>query len=72
MSDPGVKKLREELHLKFVIVTIDKSSNNVAFTCRKHFISKLAEEVSPNKNKHSTSTYAQTSKLTSNTLNTLT
>ena len=72
MSDPGVKKLLEELHQKFVVITIDKASNNFAFTCRKYFISKLVEEVSLNKNKHSTSTYSQTPKLTSNTLNNFT
>ena len=62
LCDPDVKKHLEELHRKFAFVTIDKASNNFAFTYRKYYISKLLAEVSPNKNKNSKSTYSQTQK----------
>ena len=35
LSDPDVKRHLEEPHRKFVIVTIDKPSNNFLFICRK-------------------------------------
>ena len=47
MSDPDAKKNLEELHRKFVIVTIHKASNNFAFICRKYYIPKLTAKVSP-------------------------
>ena len=62
LSNPNIKKYLEELHLKFVIVTIDKASSNLAFICRKYYISNLLAVVSPNKNKNSTSTYSRTQK----------
>ena len=62
MSDPDVKKNLEELHQKNFIITIDKVSKNLAFLCRKFFISKLLAEVSSNINKNSRSTYSQTQK----------
>ena len=62
MSDPDVKKNLEELHQKIFIITIDKVSKNLAFLCRKFFISKLLAEVSSNINKNSRSTYSQTQK----------
>ena len=40
----------EEHNQKFVIVTIDKASNNFAFLCRKYYISKLLTEIFLNKN----------------------
>ena len=49
LRNPYVKKHLEELHRKFVIVTIDKASNNFAFICRKYYIPKLLAEVSLNK-----------------------
>ena len=57
LSDPDFKKYLEELHRKSVIVT--KAWNNSAFTYRKYYISKQLVEISPNKNKNSTSTYSQ-------------
>ena len=79
LSDPDVKTKMEELHQKFVIVTIDKASNNFAFMCRNYHIFKLLVKVSPSKNKNSTSTYSQTQrskeeivKLTPNTAKILT
>ena len=55
LSDPDAKKHLEELHRKFVTVTIDKAYNNFVFIYRKHYISKQLAEVSPNKNQNSTS-----------------
>ena len=60
LSNPDVKKHLEELHRKSLNVTIDKGSNNFAFICRKYYIFKLLAEVSPNKNRNSTSTYSKT------------
>ena len=62
LSDPDVKKHQKELHRKIVIVTINKASNNFAFICRKHYISKQVAEGSPNKTKYSTSTYLEIQK----------
>ena len=62
ISDPHVKKHTEELHQKFVIVTINKASNNFAFICRKYYISKLLAEVFQNQIKLSTATYSPTLK----------
>ena len=41
--------------------SINKAWNNFSFICRKHYISKLLAEVSPDKKK-STSTYSQAQK----------
>ena len=62
LCHPDVQKHLEELHRKFVIVTIDKESNNFAFIHRKFHISKLLTNVSPNKNENLTSRYSQTQK----------
>ena len=45
LCDPEVKSYLETLHKKFVIVTIDKASNNFAFICKKFYISKLLSEL---------------------------
>lgn len=62
LSDTGVRKHLEELYLKFVIVTIDKASNNFVFLYRKSYISELLAEVSPYKNGNSTSAHSLTQK----------
>ena len=77
LTNTDVKQYQEELHEKFVIVTIDKASNSFAFICRKYYISKLFGQVSPNKNKNSTSHIHKCKrrkllKLTSNTAKKLT
>ena len=43
-----------ELHSKFVIVTINKASNNVAITCKRFYIQKLLDEVGVPGNNSST------------------
>ena len=45
LCQPDVKSYLELLHKKFVIVTIDKASNNFAFICKKFYISKLLSEL---------------------------
>ena len=62
LSDTDAKKHPEKLYQKFVIVTTDNALSNFSFISRKYYISKLLAEVSPNKNKNSTSTYSQTLK----------
>ena len=68
MSDPDAKKNLEELHRKFVIVTIHKASNNFAFICRKYYIPKLTAKVIHNHK----SLRRNLLKLTSNTAKNLT
>ena len=51
LSDPDVKKQQEELHRKFVNITIYKASNYFAFISKKYYISKLLAKVSK-KNQH--------------------
>ena len=45
LSDPDVLPYLGTLHLKCVIVPIDKGSNNFAFICKKFYISKILSEV---------------------------
>ena len=51
LRDQTVKQYLDELHNKFVIVTIDKAANNFAFICKKYYISRILSEVGvPNGN----------------------
>ena len=50
LKDPEVKKDLEKLHRRFVIVPIDKASNNYAFICKSFYVSKLLDEVGVNGN----------------------
>ena len=45
LSDPEVKSYLENLHRRFVIVPIDKASNNFAFICKSFYISRLKAEL---------------------------
>ena len=45
LQDPNVKQYLDNLHNKFVIVTIDKAANNFAFICKKYYIIRLLSEV---------------------------
>ena len=45
LEDTIVKAYLEEFHNKFVVVPIDKASNNVAIICKKFYVSRLLEEV---------------------------
>ena len=54
LKDPEVKKDLEKLHRRFVIVPIDKASNNYAFICKSFYVSKLLDEVGVNGNPNPT------------------
>ena len=45
LKDEDVLACLRNLHEKFVIVPIDKASNNVAIICKKFYIDKLLQEV---------------------------
>ena len=45
LQDEEVQNALSELHKRFVIVPIDKASNNVAFICKRFYIQKLLDEV---------------------------
>ena len=45
LKDPDVKSYLTDLHSKFVLVPIDKASNNVAIICKRFYIEKLLFEV---------------------------
>ena len=54
LQDEEVKAYLTELHKKFVIVPIDKASNNVAFICKRFYITRLLDEVGVPGDLHST------------------
>ena len=45
LENEEVKTSLSELHSKFVVVPIDKASNNVAIICKRFYIQKLLDEV---------------------------
>ena len=45
LHSQDVKAALAELHDKFVIVPIDKASNNIAIVCKRFYIQKLLNEV---------------------------
>ena len=45
LKDEEVLKSLSDLHSKFVVVPIDKASNNVAIICKRYYIQKLLNEV---------------------------
>ena len=45
LEDEDVKSALDDLHSKFVVVPIDKASNNVAIICKRYYIQTLLEEV---------------------------
>ena len=45
LEDEEVQSALTELHSKFVVVPIDKASNNVAIICKRFYIQKLLGEV---------------------------
>ena len=44
LKDPECIKELEEIHSKFVLVPIDKASNNIGFVCKKYFLETLVKE----------------------------
>ena len=59
LSDPNVLSYLQTLHRKYVIVPIDKASNNFAFICKHFYISKILSEVSENNNNQPNLTYSK-------------
>ena len=45
LQDEEVQSALSDLHKKFVVVPIDKASNNVALICKRFYIQKLLNEV---------------------------
>ena len=45
LKDPEVQQCLENIHRHFVVVPIDKASNNYAFICKYYYITKLLSEV---------------------------
>ena len=48
LHDPEVIVYLEQLHRRFVIVSIDKAANNFAFICKKYYVSRILQEVGLN------------------------
>ena len=48
LKDPIVLKYLEELQRKFVIVPVDKASNNFAFICKTFYVQRILSEISDN------------------------
>ena len=48
LSDSVVLEYLNQLHRRFVIVTIDKAANNFAFICKKFYVARLLQEVGLN------------------------
>ena len=48
LLDEDVKKALENLQQHYVIVTIDKASNNFAFVCKRFYVSKILTELGNN------------------------
>ena len=45
LKDPAVLNYLENIHKKFVIVPIDKASNNVAIVCKRFYIASIIDEL---------------------------
>ena len=54
LRDPDVVSYLTDLHSKFVLVPIDKASNNIAIVCKKFYIEKLLSEVGLSGNPNNT------------------
>ena len=45
IEEPGTKQYLEEFHAKYVIVPIDKASNNIAVICKKFYVDVILKEL---------------------------
>ena len=45
LHDPDVVKYLEDIHKRYVIVPIDKASNNVAIVCKRYYITVILGEL---------------------------
>ena len=48
MKDPDVLAYLTDLYKKFLIVTVDKASNNFAFICKRFYVSRTLKEITDN------------------------
>ena len=48
LKDPDVRAYLKDLQKKFVIVTVDKASNNFAFICKRFYVSRTLKEITDN------------------------
>ena len=45
LDRPEVQEDLQTLHSKFVLVPIDKASNNVAFVCKRYYAEVILQEI---------------------------
>ena len=45
LQDEETQKYLKEIHEKFVMVPIDKATNNIAFICKKYYIDRILKEI---------------------------
>ena len=50
LSDSEVTSYLKDLHSNFVLVPIDKASNNIAIICKRFYIERLLSEVGLSEN----------------------
>ena len=60
-KDQEAVKCLSSLHDKYVIVPVDKASNNVVFVCKSYYFECLIKELGINNNTSSNTTYKPTS-----------
>ena len=60
-KDQDAVKCLSSLHDKYVIVPVDKASNNIVFVCKSYYFECLIKELSINSNTSSNTTYKPTS-----------
>ena len=68
LSDPTVKKELEKLQDHFVIVTIDKASNNIALVCKQLYASVIHDEIKFTDDTSPDNTYEKVNKTPRNIL----
>ena len=61
LKDHEAVKCLSSLHDKYVIVPVDKASNNIVFVCKSYYFECLFNELGINNNTSSNTTYKPTS-----------
>jgi transcription elongation factor Elf1 len=57
LNDKEAVKCLSSLHDKYVIVSVDKASNNMVFVCKSYYFECLIKELGINSNTSSNTTY---------------
>ena len=65
LSSPDVKRVLYNIHKDFVVVSIDNSTGNIAFVCKRFYASVITRELGLNNNS-STDIYKNASGLSAN------